>query len=352
MTTTTTFALREATAADAAAIAELAERSPDGGAVSFRVRNHVDAESAYAADPRTSVGVVAEVPGIAGVAGSARMFVGRCRYEGTERPYALLGSLMVDPAARRRGIGAALARWRIEKAVELAGDDVVVVANIQRGNEGSLANARRWATSFTEPHVSVPLPMRGRAPRLPAGLVVRDAVAADHAAIVAGVGAYAGERNLSRVWTEESLGAWLAASPLNDPVDHYRVAVDAHGDVVAGLALREEGRMRSLELVRVPAAIRAANLLLRVLPPDGVMRNLTVEHLWCAPGRLDAAAALWEETRWSWRERGSNLLITIDGRDPVRGVLGLRPWTPATSFVTAVRAEPALDPARLVEPLL
>lgn len=113
---TSAFTLREATPADAVAIEDLSDRSPDGGAVSFRARDHVDPQRVHDADRRTAVGVVAEAPGVEGVVGSARMVLGRLRYDGEERAYVLLSSLMVDPAVRRRGLGTALVRWRIERA--------------------------------------------------------------------------------------------------------------------------------------------------------------------------------------------------------------------------------------------
>jgi hypothetical protein len=108
-----------------------------------------------------------------------------------------------------------------------------------------------------------------------------------------------------------------------------------------------------MELIRMPMAIRAANLVLRAVPRDGHLRNLVAEHLWFAPGGEDAAAALWQEVRWNWWARGSNLLITIDPRSPIRPLLDLPPWTPtmSTTFTFAVRAQTPLDPARLVAPL-
>lgn len=341
------FVLRETTGADAAVLAALAEAAPDGGAVTFRVRTHVP--SGW--DPATTaVGVLAELPGVPGAIGAARLTMGTCHYLGEARPYVLLSSLVVHPDHRRRGVAAALTGWLIDRARELGGPRVVILATIQRGNTASLANARRWEGQAMAPVLTVPLPMRSRPPRATAGLTVRDAVPEDLPAIAVAAEAAALERDLSRVWTLDALTRWLAASPFDDPVHHYRVAVDRDGVIVAGLALAEDGRLRSLEVTRMPAAIRLANRLLHVVPVDGVMRNLVADHLWFAPGRLDAAAALWEDTRWTWRDRGSSMLVTIDERDPVRAALGVRPWSPTTRLVTVVGANPAPDIRRLVSP--
>ncbi|MBB2891566.1 GNAT family N-acetyltransferase [Flexivirga oryzae] len=337
-----TFEVREAGEGDEEAIAALHRASPDGGAVRFRVITHA----------RESGGRSRSVVAVDGgrVVGAATVSLGDFRYAGQVRPYALLGSLTVDPGHRRQGIGAALARWRIECAEKLSGSEVVVLANIQKGNAGSLAAARRWATAFTSPAVSVPVPMRRRPPGPVDGLTFRSGVD-DLTQIVDGFTAFTADHDFARVFDAESLRAWLTATPVPVPVHHYRVAVDGDGAVVAGLALREEGLLHTMQLVHMPVAIRVANVALRVVPKDGRLRNLGVEHLWFAPGRIDAARALWEDTRWSWRDRGTGLLVTVDPRSPAVGVLRLRPWTPTTSVTTAVRADPPLDPARIFAPL-
>lgn len=343
------FTLRPPTAEDAAQLAELGRVSVDGGAVAFRLVTHVATDGEGRG---RSIGVVAVDSRDGRIVGSARMMMDTCWYEGERRPFVLLRSLMVHPEHRRRGVAAALGRWRIEQAEAAAGPDVVVIADIQKGNTASLAAARRWATAFTPPALSVPVPMRARPPRPVAGLEIRAPRVEELAAIVARVEEATGEQNFARDWTADSLSAWLGWSPLDVPVHHYRVAVERDGSIVAGLALREEGLLRTMELVRMPPTIRLLNAVLHVVPADGRLRNLSVEHLWSAPGRTDAARALWDDTRWSWRDRGSNLLITLDPRDPVAAVLRRRPWTPTTSIVTAVRARPAPTPERIVAPVV
>ncbi len=341
------FLLRAAEPGDLDEVEALGALSADGGAVSFRVHTHVRAGDAGLT---RSIGVVAVDEGDGRLVGSARMTLGRCWYEGGQRSYAMLGSLVVHPEQRRRGIGAALGRWRIERAEQLEGTDVVVLADIQKGNAGSLAAARRWASAFVGPSSSVPVPMRSRPPRPPRGLEFRAASAEQLPEIADRVTDATAACNFARIWTPSSLRQWLDWAPTGTPVHHYRLAMSPSGDVVAGLALRQEGLLRSMEVVRMPPAIRLANTVLHVVPADGVLRNIGVEHVWYLPGQQRAAAALWQDTRWSFRDRGSNLLLTVDRRSPLRSVLGIRPWMPATSILTAVRAEPAPSSERLVAP--
>lgn len=341
------FHIRAAEPADTAEIESLSALSADGGAVSYRVHTHVQHPSSALT---RSLGVVAVDEYDGRVVGSARMTLGHCWYEGEQRPYALLGSLVVHPAQRRRGIAAALARWRIDQSEQIAGSEVAVLADIQRGNTGSLAAAQRWARAFTTPSLTVPVPVTTTQPRPTRGLEIRAAVPSDVTEVAARVTELTAAYNFARIWTPKTLQEWLHWSPVEVPIHHYRLAVSPTGAVLAGLALREEGLLRTMEVVHMPAAIRLANAVLHVVPKDRMLRNLAVEHFWSLPGQDQAAAALWHDTRWSLRDHGSNLLITLDRRNPVFAALGVRPWTPTTSVTIAVRADPPPSPDRLVAP--
>ena len=134
-------------------------------------------------------------------------------------------------------------------------------------------------------------------------------------------------------------------------MNHCQVAVDSAGRLLAGLAIREEGRIASLVVDRLPLPMRAANALLRVVPPDGRMRNLVVSQLWFVPGRIDAARYLWEMTRWQWRDAGTSLVAAYDPRSPVRQVVAAPPWVPMTSSTIALRSRRPMRPQTILEML-
>lgn len=338
--------VREAGPADEAVLAGLHDASPDGGAVGFRVHHHVPPGTGEPSVHRRVVDVVAELPG-QGAVGSARLSVGMISVAGEPRPYALLSSLVVHPDHRRRGVAAALARWRLDRADEVAGAGAVVLANVQQGNDASRDNASRWADGWTGPAVSAPLTMLRRPPRA-TRFTVRDATVAEASAVAAGHAGFTAGHAFAHLWSSSSLGDWLAGAP----VHRYRVAVDAGGAVVAGAALRDEALLRTMEVTRMPAGIALANLVLRAVPADRRLRNVVVHHLWFAPGHLDAAAALLASTRWEWRDRGTHLLVALDRRSPALPALGLRPWMPTTRSSTAVHASPPVVLSGPVEPVL
>ncbi|GAA4176588.1 hypothetical protein GCM10022251_78780 [Phytohabitans flavus] len=342
--------VRTARNEDYPAIQRIANAAPDSGAVQFNREHHV--LGAYGPDGVNDqvLTVVAEATDKPGLLGSAKLSLGECRFAGAWTRYGLLGALAVHPAHRRRGVATALARHRIQLATESAGEDVLVLANIQAGNEASTAAARWWATGSAGQMTVIPVPMRRRPPRGRPDLLIRPAEEADLeqiAAALLGRGYDLGHR-----WDPERLRSWLAASPLPQPVNHYLVATDRSGRLLAGLGLREEGRLQSLVVRHAPLSIRLANRVLHVIPPDGRLRNVVADKVWFAPGHLDDARHLWQAVRWEWRERGSTVFTNHDPRGPVHAVVNTPWWLPSAKATVLVRSRRPANPDTIIDPML
>lgn len=340
--------VREARPEDEAGLAALAAASPDGGAVAFTPEQHVPVGE-IAREHEISECLVAEVDGV--VAGTGQLDIGTCRFEGADVRYALLSTLRVHPDYRGRGIAARLTDWRLRRATELGGGDVVDVAYIQAGNTASMGNARRWATQVGGRLIVTPVPVRRHPPWPQAGLTVRPACGTELSEIAAAIDAHYAGHDFARRWDQPRLAGWLAASPFPDPVNHYMVVSDRSGRLLAGLGLREEGRLTSLVIGHWPARLRVANAVLHVVPRDGRMRNLIADKVWFAPGQLDAARYLWEVTRWEWRSAGTSLLLTHDPRSHVHDMIAARPWLPTTSATVAVRSRRPMRQDTILEQL-
>ncbi len=350
----TPFHLRETTPGDSDALAELVAASPDTGRVAVAARYHVPLIEVVRAVHPDAMGVVAEVPDRAGLVGSAWVRFGRCRLAGTIVPYALLNSLVVHPDFRRQGIASEMTSWRIDRINE-RDPETLVLAAIQQGNTGSQVNAARWANQQTRRVIVTPVPMRSRAPRprsatVSSGLVVRGAEHRDLDQLADGINAFYRDHDLSRPVDGQSLADWINRSLLGQQVNHYIVAADRSGRLLAGVGLYEESRLLTTEITRMPPVIRLAARAVGVVPSDDMMRNLHAKLMWFAPDRLDAARHLWQTVRWDWREHGTSILTTIDPRDPLRQMLQNPRWLPTTSFTFAVRSKEILREGRLLDP--
>jgi len=331
--------LRPMSPQDGPALARLSAESPDTGQITFTSRYVVDACTALGALWEDSAVVVAEPEDAPGrLVGVGLVSFGRCQFEGDVFPYAILNSLKVHPQYRRQGIASRLASWRIEEARKQVGPEGILLANIQKGNEGSVANARKWARQITGQLITGVCRMRPAPPAPLPGVSVRAATPEDMAEAAAGMDQFYKGFNFYQPHPAESLTAWLSRSPFSTPFRHYVVATSAAGEILAGVALTEECRLRITEVGRLPGWMRLVNRFVGLVPADGILREIPTDRLWFLPGQLPAARHLWETLRYDWRERGTALMASYDPRGPLPAVYRLPAYMPRGTSTVAVSA--------------
>jgi GNAT superfamily N-acetyltransferase len=336
------FELRAARPDDFEQIAALADASADTGRIAVKpryLRNPVEALAEVSPELEW---VVAESDGK--LIGGGQVIHGRTIVEGEEHPSAVLSSLMVHPEHRRRGVATALTEWRLERA----GPDAVVCAAIQSGNDGSVANARKWATQIFGKLVIAGF----RASDGPAGTKLeirepRDETEWDAAA--AGIELFERDWNLRSPETGASLRERAERTLSGERFQHYFVVVDG-GEIAGGYELQEGGQLSSLVFERVPFTLRALNLVLRVIPRDRELRSTGLSRVWFAPGRDDVARAIWSHASSLSSAHANAIGTQFDPRSPLQKVLPLRPWTPKGEVAVAVRSPVLLSEERLLSP--
>lgn len=343
--------IRQMQPADGQALAALFAHSPDGGRFAIAARYHIDPYLAmHALDPGV-VGVVAERPSTGDLVGMGLVQLGACCVGGEKRPYALLTSLMVHPDYRRQGIASRLAQWRVDYARQRFGEDVLLLAFIQQGNDPSLAVAQTWAQQIGGELQSSLMRVRSKPPRPVAGVIVRAAQPADLESVAAGMNEFYRDHALYRPETAATLTAWLQSSPFDTPIRRLFVAESEADGIVAGLAVTEQCRLTTMEVQRMPGLVRLLNKVVHMVPPDGVLRQLGVSKMWYAPGRQEAAQYLWQSIRWQSRHQGSHLVCSYDPRGNLPGVLRLPFWLPKGSSVLAAAGPVSIDDDQLLYPL-
>jgi ribosomal protein S18 acetylase RimI-like enzyme len=332
------FTLHDLQPEDGPALAALGEQTPETGQVSLYSRFHYDAYLALSALDPTLQGVVARAPGRPGIVGMGLMRQGECWYEGAVRPYAYLYSWSVHPDFRRRGVASQIVRRQVETVRARLGSDVVIFAGIQEGNDASVRTAQKWSTQRIDQKGSGRLVrMRTAPPREVPGWTVRPAEANDWPAIARQQNEFYRYYNLYPPRTAEALRSWHAQAPFGFPLHEYHVVVDSQGNILAGLSLTNESRLITSQVVRLKWPLKAANLFLRLLPPDGQVKRVPVKEFWFAPNRQPAATYLWESMRWLERERGTLMMIAFDPRCPLAPAIPQPRWvpTPGGSIVLA-----------------
>jgi GNAT superfamily N-acetyltransferase len=330
--------LRPATPADGDALVALALASADTGRVRVSpryLRNPV--EAATALKPGLTW-VVAEDRGE--LVGAAQAIRGEREIEGERHPSATLGSLMVHPAHRRRGVAMALTEWRLEHV----GPDAVVLALIQTGNDGSVANARKWATQIFGTLI---VPVLPTADRYSGPTVLEPESDDEWDAYAEGLAAFERGWNLRTPETGASLRERSSKRVAGERIHRACIAVE-HGRVVGGIELFEGGRLQTIVIEHLPLELRVITSVLRMLPPGGELKEIATSRFWFE--RDDVGVSLWEYARAQGGEHANSLSTQFDPRGPLSAVVRVKPWTPKGKAVVAVRSPVPLDEERLLSP--
>jgi ribosomal protein S18 acetylase RimI-like enzyme len=344
------FTLRAMVRSDGPALAALGEQTPETGMVSIHSRFEFDAyETLLALRPGT-IGVVAETAGRSGLVGMCLMDLRECWFEGAIRPSGYLYSLSVHPEYRRRGLGSRLTTWLVRAARERFGDDGVIYAGTQPGNVASQRTMESWATQRFDRVAGVIKKPRSKAPRPPSGWAVRPAEEHDLEEIAKHRDTFYDEYDLYSPESAPSIAAWRAQAPFGSRFRDYQVVVDPRGNLLAGAGFVEEGRLLSSQVVSVATPLRLANVVLRMVPKDGLMTRAVVDALWCAGERLDAAALLWEWMRWLGHGRATLAMTFFDVRSPLAGAIRMPRFMPSTPGTLVVAGPVPMRDDRLIYP--
>lgn len=328
-------------------MAALGEQTPDTGAVAFHSRfEHDPYEVLLALRPGT-IGVVADAPDGEGLAGVGLMCFGECLYEGEQRPLAYLYSLHVHPRYRRQGLASAIAAWRVAAALDRNGGNGVIAAAIQADNEGSVRAAATWYRQRIDRVKPAVASMGRRGPDHP-GWEVRPAREEELEELAAKQNDFYADYALYPTQTGESLSLRRGQEFWGRRFREHYVVIGPGRELLAGVALTEEGALMTSRLVRMPAPMKLANVVLRVVPSDGTVRRIVAESLWFARGQPEAARVLWDSIRWLWRGRGTVLMAFLDGRSPLARTIPVPRWMPSRTGSLVIRGPVPIPDDRLV----
>jgi len=339
------FDLRPMEPTDGPAMDVLMRNEAQTTAMSLSTHYRFDLYQALKAQNPTLFGVVATAPGSDGLVGMATVYTDEITVNGRVVPSAHLANLKVRQDVRRRGLGSRLAEWRIREARRFIGDEGIVVTGVEATNAGSLATARHWATQVLGPvRVVIARGLGGRPGRR--GLLVRPLTDDDVDAVVTGVNAFLGDYQLFPRQTTATLRAYLAATPIG-VIRQYRVAVDGDGRIVAGAAATERFKIMEDHVERVPTPVALLSRVVRLVPPDRVLRTVELSLVWHAPGRMDAGRFLWDSIRYEWRDRATHFGGQADPRGTLTDVMHVGPTlVPRVNIMIPVQSPVPLDEDR------
>ena len=334
---------------DGSALIQLFESSPDNGRFSINACYQIDPYQAIHALHADTVGVVAETE--EGLTGVGLVKFGDCCVGGQKRPYAWLHSLLVHPNHRNKGIATRLAQERIALARERVGQNGLVLASIQEKNAVSHSVAQKWSQQQVGTLQSVLTRVCTRPPAPLPSLTVRLARPDEYDQIAVGLNRFYQDYDLYDPQTAESLATWLNETPFDDPLRHYFIVVNEDGKLVAGLAVTRQCQLMAMQVERLPLPLALLNKVVKMVPEDGILRQLAVSKIWFVPGQLKAAQHLWEIVRWQCREWGSHLTCFYDPRSPIPTIMQIPKWLPKANLTVVATGIEAFGVERLLYPL-
>ena len=342
------FTLRPLVETDGPTLDTLIRSEAPTTAMALSTRYRHDPYQALLAQHPTFIGVVAEAPGMAGLAGMATAFGDEVALNGAVVPVIHLENLKVHHDVRRQGLGRRLAEWRIAEGRHRFGDESLVMAGVDSTNEASLATARRWATQLLGP-VRLVVARTTRKPPAHDGLVVRPIEVGDLEQVVEAINAFYAGFHLFPRQTAERLSASLAPTAIGVPIRRYRVVEAADGTIVAGASITERFALMTERIERIPLPLAVLARVLPLLPADRVIRTAELSLAWYAPGRPEAGRWLWDAIRHEWSDRATHIGGLADDRGPLAGVF--RPDRmpgPRIRIFVPVRSPVTLDETRPV----
>jgi predicted N-acetyltransferase YhbS len=336
------FAFRPVEPDDNPALAQLVSASPSSGPASFTYDYRagvLDVHRAFAED----------LHGIVATAGSSviGMVLGDVRqvqWEGQVCQAAYVSNLRVAQNYRRQGVARGILDYGTEYAEKLLGADPMVYTAIPEGNV-TLALTEAYQCQITGAIQGGVVPMSRSAPAAKPGLAVRAVVQDDLAAVANGMNGFYPEHNLWSPASASVLGSFLNTEVAGIRPNQLYVATRDH-QITAGLSVSNRTELIRMQITNLPGYARWLGALLGILPRDGILRALTVRHVWFADGELESARYVWQHLRHALRDQGNCLGIAYDPRDKLASVFRIPFWLPMFKARYAVRASTVQDPDR------
>ena len=98
------------------------------------------------------------------------------------------------------------------------------------------------------------------------------------------------------------------------------------------------------QIERLPRPLAVLNKVVHVVPPDGVIRTVEVCLPWFAPGQLEAGRRLWEQIRYAWHDRASNVGAVVDPKSAASAMCQVgRSFAPRLRLMVPIASPVPLD---------
>ena len=303
----------------------------------------------FGTENRTT-GVVVEEKGMDGFIGMGTVRFSKAQFNDQILPFVFLDGLKVRPEFRGQGLGYQIANWRLQRAREEFGDQCVIGTGLLHDNHASHAVANKWCREFLESAVQVfYVPALANKPKSMKKITACEIESKDYEEFADKQNKFFRQYNLYPPSTPDTITHALDVSVEGRRPYRYFVVVDSNGNLLAGAQTWARGLLKCDTINQLPAAFLIINKLAHLLPPDLTLRDVAVSGLWYEAGQEKAARYLWDMMRWTCRDQGNTLTISLDTRDSGFKLIPLKPWyQPRPRITLAIHGPTSINRDKLL----
>ncbi|MBF0395940.1 MAG: hypothetical protein HQK78_04160 [Desulfobacterales bacterium] len=318
---------------DGEKIAQLCKASPDTGSFSYYPDFKINPYDGLSSQYPNHVGVVAEIDSYDGLIGVGDSIFGECFFNGEIRKFAFLKAYHVHSGFRRYKVGTGIDQFLVKNAHEKMGNNVLMLGSVQTKNVPQLSMILK--SSGWVPHTrfySGVFDFCSKPPLVNAKFEVNKACKNDLETISSRLNEFYKNYNLYEPQTPESLDSWISNPLFSEPFCHYYVVMDKNKNILAGIGIIEEYRVRTFVVCDIPFTTKIINIALKIIPKNKIIRQLIASKIWFDNNHRDAADYLFKTIRWEWRQKADVLICHYDPRSPLAEVLQLPKWRPKVEY--------------------
>jgi len=326
------FKYREMTPDDGDNIKDLCKESPDTGSYSYYPDFHINPYHGLSSQYPDNLGIVVECDDHDGVVAVGDSIFGKCFFNGKIRNFAFLKAYHVHLNYRRYKIGTGIQNNLVKMAQQKKGDDVLITGVVQTDNIGQIKMLKKTGVKVHNMFHSGIFSLSKSQPKHNNNYNVERAETKDYEEIANNLNNFYQGYNLYEPQTAESLNAWVENPICSVPFCHYYIVKDKKDNILAGIGIVEEYRVRTFVVIDYPFKMKIVNPLLNIIPNDNIIRQLIGVKIWYKEDSLEAGQYLFNTVRWKWKDMANIFICHYDPRSTISKMIKLPKWRPKVQY--------------------
>lgn len=338
--------VRRLALSDGLALKDLSTGNSDIGLKRFSYDYLVDPIDTFSALHDSFEGVVLEQKNKEALVAGGLINYGNLNIGNESQHYGMLSSMVVNQKYKWQGIQKVLLKELLRRIKEKIGPDGMVYTILHPGSKSALQT--NWHNQIISKRiVAFPTQMRANPVNRHPDYSISPLDHSDLNHTVDLINDFYKDYEMFAPKNYHSFNSWLDKQVEDHPINHYWVVKDKNNNILSGIGLTENFRVRQIKLKGLPIT-KTLNLFVKLIPKEGAIRELAANMFWYLPGQEEAAIYLWESIRHQWREKANTLMIYLDANSPITPLINPERWKLDNRLDIALKGSIPLNKERLI----